>query len=137
MKKKYEKNDLLFFSSFLFIGLIFLFIIFLLNIKIVLYKQFDGIVSTNNILEFILTDQELQLFYKNNSFYIDSKRYKFKIIKILDNVVEREGKKYNYVYIETNIPSVLKVNDVVRISIMKKSVKSISIFKIIWGGDLN
>ena len=137
MKRQYEKNELLFFSSIIFIIVVILFLVFLINKRVVLYRQFNGIVSKENILEFILTDEELKLFYKNKIIYIDNKKYKFKIARFENDVVEREGKKYNYVYIKTNISNLLKVNDVVKISIMEKSIKSINIFKIIWGGDLN
>ena len=63
------------------------------------------------------------------------KQGKKDIIKIDKDILEREGNKYNQVYIKINISNLYKVNDVVNISIMNKCVSSLKIFNIIWEGD--
>lgn len=137
MKKRYEKNDLIVGSSVVFFLIVFLFLIFLIRNHVVLYEKFNGVVSKEDVLQLVLSDEELKLFYKNQVFYIEGKKKKYKILKIEEAVVKRKGDTYNQVFIETNISNMLKVNDVVEISIMKKNVKSINLFKIIWGGDLD
>ncbi len=137
MKKRYEKKDLIVGSSVVFFLIVFLFLIFLIRNHVVLYEKFNGIVSKEDVLQLVLSDEELKLFYKNQVFYIEGKKKKYKILKIEEAVVKRKGDTYNQVFIETNISNMLKVNDVVEISIMKKSVKSVNLFKIIWGGDLD
>ena len=137
MKKRYEKNDLIVGSSVVFFLIVFLFLIFLIRNHVVLYEKFNGVVSKEDVLQLVLSDEELKLFYKNQVFYIEGKKKKYKILKIEEAVVKRKGDTYNQVFIETNISNMLKVNDVMEISIMKKNVKSINLFKIIWGGDLD
>lgn len=135
MKKSYENFSKVFFSFIAFIVSIFLAIIILINKKIVLYEMFNGVLFNEDIIVLVLNNEELKLFNKNKVLYVKGEKKKFEIIKIDKDILEREGKKYNQVYIKINISNLYKVNDVVNISIMKKCVSSLKIFNIIWEGD--
>lgn len=135
MKKKYESySGLVIMFCLLMIGIILL-IIFLFNRKIVLYKVFNGVVYNEDILVLVLSDEELKLFNKNKKVLIENKSKDFKIMEIVKEVLERDGEKYNQVFLKINISNMYKVNDVVSISIKEKSVGSYKIFKIIGEGD--
>lgn len=135
MKKSYENFSKVFFSFIAFIVSIFLVIIILINKKIVLYEMFNGVLFNEDIIVLVLNNEELKLFNKNKVLYVKGEKKKFEIIKIDKDILEREGKKYNQVYIKINISNLYKVNDVVNISIMNKCVSSLKIFNIIWEGD--
>lgn len=135
MKKNYDNFSKVLIVFFIFLMVVLTIIIFLINKKIVLYKVFNGVVYNEDIIVLVLSDSELKLFNKNKKIFIKNKKNSFEIIKIDKDVLEREGKKYNQVYIKTNISNMHKVNDVIDISIMEKSVSSLKIFSIIWEGD--
>lgn len=135
MKKKYDNFGKVMFGFGFFIVSFFVAIIIFINQKIILYEVFNGVVFNEDIVVLVLNDDEIKLFNKNRKLYIKNKKMKFEIIKIDNDVLEREGKKYNQVYIKVNISNMYKVNDVVNISIMNKNVSSLKIFNIIWEGD--
>lgn len=132
MKKNYEKNKLLIFSCILLFIMIFLFVLFLFDKKFVVYRNISGVVFSDNIVTFLVDDNELKLFIKNNVVYFFDKRKKFEIKQIDKNVLERNGKKYHYLYLKINIPKNYKVNDIFDISIVEKYKRYIEMFKIIW-----
>ena len=125
MKKSYESFGKVLVGFSCFLICVFITIIIFSNKKVVLYEVFNGVIFND----------EIKLFNKNKNLYIKNKKKKFEIIKIDKDVLEREGKKYNQVYIKVNISNMYKVNDVVNISIMNKNVSSLKIFNIIWEGD--
>ena len=133
MKKKYEKFERNFICFFIFLILIIAFILFLINKKIVLYKLFNGIVYDNNTLVLVLDNNDIDIFEKNQILYINNKKKKFKIMKIYDDILDRNNKSYSQVFIKIKFSNKYKVNDVVEISIMDKSVNSYNIFKVIGG----
>lgn len=135
MKKKYDNFGKVMFGFGFFIISFFVAFIIFINQKIILYEVFNGVVFNEDIVVLVLNDDEIKLFNKNRKLYIKNKKMKFEIIKIDKDVLEREGKKYNQVYIKVNISNMYKVNDVVNISIMNKNVSSLKIFNIIWEGD--
>ena len=78
-----------------------------------------------------------QQIYQNKTIYIENKKKNFKIKKIEKNILERDGEKYNQVFFEVNFTDLYKVNDVLNVSVMEKNVRSLYIFRIIWGSDFN
>lgn len=137
MKKKYENYDSVIFCFFILILVVGVFLLFLCNEKIVLFKKFSGVVYSDNCLVFILNDYQLKLFQKNKTMFVENKPIKFKIKKIEQNILEKGGEKYNQVFLEVDFSDLYKVNDVLDVSIMEKRVRSFYIFRIIWGSDLN
>ena len=134
MKKRYEKNELIFITSIFLISIIILFFIFLFKIKLVVYKNISGVVFSDNIVTFLVDDNELKLFYKNQVIYFENKKQKFEFKKIDKNILERDGVKYHYIYLKIVIPKSYKVNDIFNISVMEKNIRCIEMFKIIWEG---
>lgn len=134
MKKRYEKNELIFIVSIFLISIIILFFIFLFKIKLVVYKNISGVVFSHNIVTFLVDDDELKLFYKNKVVYFQNKKQKFELKKIDKNMLERDGVMYHYVYLEIMIPKSYKANDIFNISVMEKNIRCIEMFKIIWEG---
>lgn len=135
MKKSYESFGKVLVGFSCFLICVFITIIIFSNKKVVLYEVFNGVIFNENIVVLVLDNDEIKLFNKNKNLYIKNKKKKFEIIKIDKDILEREGKKYNQVYIKVNISNMYKVNDVVNISIMNKNVSSLKIFNIIWEGD--
>lgn len=135
MKKSYESFGKVLVGFSFFLICVFITIIIFSNKKVVLYEVFNGVIFNKNIVVLVLDNDEIKLFSKNKNLYIKNKKKKFEIIKIDKDILEREGKKYNQVYIKVNISNMYKVNDVVNISIMNKNVSSLKIFNIIWEGD--
>lgn len=136
MKRRYEKFEKDIICFFIFLILIILFALFLINEKIVLYKLFNGVVYDKNTLVLVLNNNDISIFEKNRILYINSKKEKFKIKTINQNILKRNNKSYNQVFIKVNFSNKYKVNDIVEISIMDKSVNSYNIFKVI-GGLIN
>ena len=132
MKKKYEKNELILFFSIMFFILIIIVFIFLWYKKISVYKIFSGVVYKDNVLEVIVSEDDLKLFFKNNVIYIEDKSYKLDILKVNKNILKREEMKYSSVFINIEFTDMYKLNDVIMLSIRDKGVRLIEIFKIIW-----
>ena len=137
VKKKYENYGCVVFSFLVFIIMIVFVLLFLGNKRIILFKSFSGVVFSDNCLVLILNDSQLKLFQKNKTIYIENKKKNFKIKKIEKNILERDGEKYNQVFFEVNFTDLYKVNDVLNVSVMEKNVRSLYIFRIIWGSDFN
>lgn len=135
MKKWYEKKNKSIICSVIFLVLEALFLWFLFNRKIVMYEKFSGVVVKDDLLVFLLSDEQLKMFYKNKIVFVQNKSKKFTIKKVDKNVLKRNGVSYNHVFIKLNISNKYKENDILDVSIMCKSVKSINIFRIILGGD--
>lgn len=132
MKRKYEKNELIVFFSILFFILIIIVCLFLWYKKISIYKTFSGIVYKDNVLEVVVSVDDLKLFYKNEVIYIEDKSYKLDILKVDENILKRGGKKYSSVFINVKFTDMYKLNDVITFSIREKGMRLIEIFKIIW-----
>jgi len=116
----------------MFFILIIIVFIFLWYKKISVYKIFSGVVYKDNVLEVIVSEDDLKLFYKNKVIYIEDKSYKLDILKVNKNILMREGMKYSSVFINIEFTDMYKLNDVIMLSIRDKGVRLIEIFKIIW-----
>lgn len=121
--------------SFLFSILIFCFIYYLFNKKIFVYKIFSGVIYKDNVIELFLSDDELLLFYKNMNMFIDDNKVKIKIIKVENDILHRGGVFYNQLFLDVKLNNTYKVNDVVKVSVVRRKMKIFNIFKIIWEGD--
>ena len=132
MKRKYEKNSLVIFFSILFFLLVFIILLFLWYKKISVYKIFSGIVYKDNVLEIVVLEEDLQLFYKNKVIYIDDKKVKLDILKVDKNILKRKGNYYSSIFINVEFSNMYKLNDVINFSLREKNIRLIRIFKIIW-----
>ena len=132
MKKNYEKSRLIFALSIFLMLIIALCFIVLFKMKIIVYKNISGIVFSDNIITFLVDEHDLKLFYKNKTIYFLGEKKRFMINRVDKNVLERNGVKYHYVYLNVEIPKNYKVNDVLKISVVEKKIQCIKIFKVIW-----
>ena len=132
MKKRYEKNKLIVIFCIMFFISIFLFCLFLFNKKVVVYKNISGVVFSDNVVTFLVDDDELKLFSSNDVVYFLGKKLKFKIKQIDKDVLEKNGISYNYLYLKIMIPDNYKVNDLFNVSVVEEYKKCIEIFKIVW-----
>lgn len=137
MKKCYDRKNTVICGTFVFLFFIILFILLLLNKRMILYDKFSGVVEKDDLLVFLLSDEELELFYKNKELFLNNLKEEFNIRKVDKAVLEREGVFYNRVLIEIDIDNMYKVNESLDISIARRSVKCVKMFKVIWDGDLN
>lgn len=134
MKKNYDNFNKCFILLFIFLIYFSFLFIFLFNKKLIIFKVFNGVVFDNNVL-LVLSDKELKIFNKNKKLYINNKSYVFNISKIDNDVLERNGDKYNNVFIEINLPNMYKVGDVLSLTIMNDRKCLFKIFNVIWDGD--
>lgn len=132
MKKRYEKNKLIVIFCIMFFISIFLFCLFLFNKKVVVYKNISGVVFSDNVVTFLVDDDELKLFSSTDVVYFLGKKLKFKIKQIDKDVLEKNGISYNYLYLKIMIPDNYKVNDLFNVSVVEEYKKCIEIFKIVW-----
>lgn len=135
MKKKYDDYSKSYCLLFIFCIFLITIIIVLFSKKLIIYKVFDGVIFDKNNILLMLSDDELKIFNKNKKLFINNKSFKFNISKIISDVLERNGDKYNQVFIEVNLSNMYKVGDVLRITIMDDRKSLFKIFKVIWDGD--
>ena len=110
------------------IGLFILFI-FSYNYKIKEYKEFNLIHLNNNKYELIVNKNDLRLLTNNKTIYINNKKYRYKIIEVNRDVIDREKIKYNEVKISLD----KSINEDIIVSyVFYKNNRLIDIFKIIY-----
>ena len=110
------------------IGLFILFI-FSYNYKIKEYKEFNLIHLNNNKYELIVNKNDLRLLTNNKTIYINNKKYRYKIIEVNRDVIDREKIKYSEVKISLD-KSINK--DIIVSYVFYKNNRLIDIFGIIY-----
>lgn len=135
MKKRYESFESIVLFSTLSLFLIFISIFFINQKRLITYKIFSAVYYDKNIIVLVVSNDELDLFFKNKKLFIDSKKISFEIDKIDKDILKRKGSIYSSIYIKTNISNMYKINDVIEVSIMDKKINTFSMFRIIWDGD--
>ncbi len=132
--KNFEKlKVVIFFSILLILFEIFLYCFFL-SIKINTYHKYSGIIFSNKLVYLMVNDNELNDIYKNKAFIYDKNKYKLDIDHINRNVLKRDGKNINQVFIKYK--SVNRDNEVIDIILYNKKINVIEMFKIIWKEDV-
>lgn len=135
MKKRYESFESVVLFSTLILFLIFVSIFFINQKRLITYKIFSAVYYDKNIIVLVVSNDELDLFFKNKKLFIDSKKISFEIDKIDKDILKRKGSIYSSIYIKTNISNMYKINDVIEVSIMDKKINTFNMFRIIWDGD--
>lgn len=135
MKKRYESFESIVLFSTLILFLIFISIFFINQKRLITYKIFSAVYYDKNIIVLVVSNDELDLFFKNKKLFIDSKKISFEIDKIDKDILKRKGSIYSSIYIKTNISNMYKINDVIEVSIMDKKINTFNMFRIIWDGD--
>ncbi len=135
MKKRYESFESVVLFSTLTLLLIFISLFFINQKRLITYKIFSAVYYDKNIIVIVVSNDELDLFFKNKKLFIDSKNISFEIDKMDKDILKRKGSIYSSIYIKTNISNMYKINDVIEVSIMDKKINTFNIFRIIWDGD--
>ena len=113
----------------LFIIGIFILLIFSCNYKIKEYKEFNLIHLNTNKYELIVNKNDLELLNNNKAIYINNKKYKYKIIEVNRDIINRDDKKYSEVKISLD----KSINEDIIVSyIFYKNNRLIDIFRIIY-----
>ena len=113
----------------LFIIGIFILLIFSCNYKIKEYKEFNLIHLNTNKYELIVNKKDLELLNNNKVIYINNKKYKYKIIEVNRDIINRDDKKYSEVKVSLD----KSINEDIIVSyIFYKNNRLIDIFKIIY-----
>ena len=131
MKKKYRKNQLIIFVSFIIIFLVIITIYISNIIKIHTYIVIPGIVINNNEIEIIVKKEEINNIKNNTSVIIDNKTYSYEIEKEIIDISK------NYYQTTLNINklnyNLLETKDIIiyqkKISIMKMIVKGVGLIE--------
>ena len=135
MKKRYENFENIVLFSILTLLLIFISIFFINKKRLITYKVFSAVYYDENIICLVVSNDDVNLFFKNKKLFIDSNKISFEIERIDKDILKREGDIYSSVYIKANISNMYKINDGIEVSIMNKKINIFNIFKIIWEGD--
>ena len=130
MKKNYEVIKSLYVLILIFFLFVLFLIVFLFKLKVDCYKMFDSVVVKDDIVLLMINEDDLELFYSNSFIFIDDKKVKFKIIKVTDDILFREGDSYMEVVLSFKFDN-KKENDIISFSILEKKIYSYEIFKII------
>ncbi|MBQ3511301.1 MAG: hypothetical protein IJA30_03300 [Bacilli bacterium] len=135
MKKRYENFENIVLFSILTLLLIFISIFFINQKRLITYKVFSAVYYDKNIICLVVSNDDVNLFFKNKKLFIDSNKISFEIERIDKDILKREGDIYSSVYIKANISNMYKINDGIEVSIMNKKINIFNMFKIIWEGD--
>lgn len=96
---------------------------------------FQGVVQKQDLILFLVNDEQLKLFYQNQYIYVSDKYVPFVLEQVNRNVLQRDQKFYHEILLRFSFPKKKKENDVVEFSIVVGHMKFFEIFKIIWKGD--
>ena len=135
MKKRYESFESIVLFSTLILFLIFISIFFINQKRLITYKIFSAVYYDKNIIVLVVSNDDVNLFFKNKKLFIDSNKISFEVERIDKDILKREGDIYSSVYIKVNISNMYKINDGIEVSIMNKKINIFNMFKIIWEGD--
>ena len=132
MKKKYEKQEVLFISIFI------LFITYIIFINILFTKTYNKYIlinaniESNEIINMYISNKELKYLKANHYIYIKNKKYKRKIEEVNRNILKQNNKTYHEVKIKVNLNEKYKVGDSITIRVIEKKEKLYKIFKSCW-----
>lgn len=132
--RNYEKRSFILILILILLIFVILFCCLLLVYKIPKYYLINGVVFKDNVVEVIVTDEELKLFYKNKYIYINNKKYSYDISNVILDVLIQDRKKYNLIYINCELRNE-KENDIVEMTIKKENIKLFRIFETIWESE--
>lgn len=129
--RKYEKTFALYLGILLFFICFVFFLLFLIFGRHFCYINFNGVVSNENVI-FMVSSDQINYFYNNANLINDAKVKKFSIEKVHKNILKKDGQDYHEVIVKFNFSKKYKDNDVLNISLKKEKERLIDIFKIIW-----
>lgn len=135
MKKRYENFENIVLFSILTLLSIFISIFFINQKRLITYKVFSAVYYDKNIICLVVSNDDVNLFFKNKKLFIDSNKISFEIERVDKDILKRKGDIYSSVYIKANISNMYKINDGIEVSIMNKKINIFNMFKIIWEGD--
>ena len=125
---KYEDFSFITLNILLFFILCFFIIYFIFMSKICIFESYNIIYINNNLYEIIVSDRELNNFYKNSSLYIENKKYKYSIDKVNKNIMNNNNVNYSEMFLNIDKTN-YKSNDIVKISILNRKERLIYIIK--------
>ena len=129
MKKKYEKQEVLF---------IILFITYIIFIDIIFTKTYNKYilinttVESNEIINMYISNKELKYLKANHYIYIKDKKYKRKIIEVNRNIIKKGKISYHEIKLNVNLEEKYKEKDNIKIKVFEKKEKLYKIFKSCW-----
>lgn len=133
--RNYEKKALIYvLLGILLILEIIIIYIFCIN-KIYEYEVVSGIVIKDDLVVLIITDKTKKNISKSNSFYLNNKKVKYRIIEDRGYILKKNKEKYSELLVSFKFDNEYKVNDNLQLMFKKEKIKIIEIFKIIWEGD--
>lgn len=136
-RKKYEIFEFIRIIIIFIFLMEFFFFYLLFNIKINKYSIFSGVIIKDNLIQFIVNSDDLKLFIANNNYFMQDKKYSYKIEKINKGVLKRKGIEYHELVIKYKGVSNYKDTDLISISLFDKKICLIKIFEVIWKEDLD
>lgn len=132
--KKYEEKSLTYIGIFLLIIFVVLIIVFSFQKNIKIYKKITASVIKENLVEVLVTDNELKTIYSNKYLIINRKKQIIKVEQINKNILKRKNKNYHNVILKVKLNSNLKSNDIVTLLLFNKKENVFWMIKTVWKG---
>lgn len=129
--KNYEKKSAVMFFVAILLFSILVLAIFTFFYKIPTYHLITGVVFKDDLIEVIVSDNELKQLYQNSTFYIDDEKYKYSIEEVVLKAMVKKHENYHIVYIGCLMRDE-RENDVVEFVLRDEKVKLFKMFEVIW-----
>ena len=132
MKRIYEKDQLLIFTTFLFIILeLFFFINFCFR-DFRTFEMVQGIVVSDGYFKSYVDSKTIKKMKSIRRVYIDNKKYSFEIIDIERKVLKKDKRWYHEILVRCKFPKKYLENDAVTITYESNKKKLYYIFNSCW-----
>lgn len=130
----YESRSFLYTVLFV-VSIVLLFItIFSIKKNIRTYEVINSTVVKDNLVNVLVTNQQLKTIYNNKYLYIGKKKIKNKIVEVNKKVLKRSNKYYHSVLLKVKLNSKDKVNDTKKILFFDGKITTFDMMKVIWKG---
>ena len=135
MLRNYEKRISLLSCCILFFLMVALLLFYTMKTRLYFYCKFTGTVWAKDLIEVILTEEELEILYQNQYLYFEDQKKSFQVKSVTREVMIRKGKKYHDVYLICSLGENVKEKDMIEFALKKDKRGLFEIFRVIWDGD--
>lgn len=130
--RNYEKKEGIFILLFFLWIMELIGIVFMMQHKEYVYEKVSGILTNDDEITLFVDSTSRKLFYQNSLFMIGDCEYPFEIVR--DEVVSQNKQKLYELVVSSKVED-KKIYEGVEVSIKKKKLTVMEIFKSVWEGD--
>ncbi len=138
MKKRFENYNSIFFLFILLIIFLMINISYLVSHSYKTYYKELATLKNYNTVELVLNTEVLNKLNKKKEIYIEGKKYKVKIQKVLRNILKKEKKHYHQVTLKINLKGKkYKLLEIFTVMIYDEKKSLLTIFSSCLKGEKN